>query len=44
MTERLNSTELIRSHAFESVLMRWDSMKPITQSERTKKEKDKAVY
>lgn len=35
---------VIRSHAFESVLMRWKSVKPITQSEGTKKEKDKAVY
>ena len=35
---------IIRSHAFESVLMRWKSVKPITQREGTKKEKDKAVY
>ena len=35
---------VIRSHAFESVLMRWKRVKPITQSEGTKKEKDKAVY
>ena len=35
---------IIRSHAFESVLMRWKSVKPITQSEGTKKEKDNAVY
>ena len=35
---------VIRSHAFESVLMRWKSVKPITQSEGTKKEKDNAVY
>ena len=35
---------VIRSHAFESVLMRWKTVKPITQSEETKKEKDKAVY
>ena len=35
---------VISSHAFESVLMRRKTMKPITQSEETKKEKDKGVY
>ena len=34
---------VIRSHAFESVLMSWKSLKHITQSEENKKEKDKAV-
>ena len=35
---------VIRSHAFESVLMSGKSTKPITQDEGTKKERDKTVY
>ena len=35
---------VIRSHASESVLMSGKSMKPSTQNEGTKKEKDKTVY
>ena len=35
---------VIRSHAFESVLMSGKSTKPITQNEGTKKERDKTVY
>ena len=31
----------IKRNAFESVLMRWMNLEPITQSEVTQKEKDK---
>ena len=31
----------IKRNAFESVLMRWMNLKPITQSEVSQKEKDK---
>ena len=31
----------IKSNAFESVLMRWTNLEPITQSEVIQKEKDK---
>ena len=35
---------VIRSHAFESVLMSGKSTKPMTQNEGAKKERDKTVY
>ena len=41
---RMKYYSVIRSHAFESVLMSGKSMKPITQNEGTKKERDKTVY
>ena len=40
----MNYYSVIRSHAFESVLMSGKSTKPITQNEGTKKERDKTVY
>ena len=41
---RMKYYSVIRSHAFESVLMSGKSTKPITQDEGTKKERDKTVY
>ena len=41
---RMKYYSVIRSHAFESVLMSGKSTKPITQNEGTKKERDKTVY
>ena len=41
---RMKYYSVIRSHAFESVLMSGKSTKPITQNEGTKKERDKSVY
>ena len=41
---RMKYYSVIRSHAFESILMSEKSTKPITQNEGTKKERDKTVY
>ena len=35
-----NGILVIKRNAFESVLMRWVNLKPITQSEVSKKEKE----
>ena len=36
-----NGLLVIKRNAFESVLMRWMNLEPITQSEVSQKEKDK---
>ena len=36
-----NGILVIKRNAFESVLMRWMNLEPITQSEVSQKEKDK---